>query len=111
MVFGAKIVQQVITVAKTWYLLLFVNVVQKVKAKLILDKRRASNAAPANSMMLKVPRNVYRVLRTRITFPLKEHLRANIAPTGGLHRRTVLNAKRVVQEHLVLLLVKIAKIA
>jgi hypothetical protein len=76
-----------------------------------LGKRRVSNAVLVNSTMLWVLANASHVRKTRITTTKEENLPALIAPWAGLRRKTVSNAKRVVQEHLALLRVKIVKIA
>ena len=74
-------------------------------------KRRVRNAVLVNSTMRWVLTNANCVRQTRIAMTKEETLRALIAPWDGLHRRTVLNAKRVKQEHLAMVLVTIVKIA
>ena len=88
-----------------------VLIARLVLTKVIQDKLRAFHAAPVNSMMLWALTNASNVLKTRITATKEETRPALLAPRGNFRGKAVLNASRVVREHLAMSLVKIVKIA
>ena len=75
------------------------------------NKRRALNAVPVNSMVMLVWLPVNRARKTRITATKEETALALIVLRDGRPPLAVPNAKRAVQDNLVMLLVKTVKIA
>jgi hypothetical protein len=106
-----KCVMRVKIVRAVW-MLFVVKIVRLVSVKVTKDKLRASNAALVNSTMLLVLVPVNYV-STRLTLVKKEETVVALSvQLGGRPKKTAVpNAKLVVQEDLVVLLVETAKIA
>jgi hypothetical protein len=98
---GAKTVPRVNTVQVAWLLLLVRNA-QLVSVKVMKDKRRALNAVPVNSTMLRVLL-VANSVSTQPTLVAKEEKAvASIVQQVGLRKTAVPNVLRVVRVRLAL---------